>query len=108
LSNIQDIPDVLQKTLDGKKFLLFDSGVSNLDRFIIFSSENSLNILKDATIWQSDGTLKARPNDFYQFYTVFAHVFGTNLPLVYILLSGKNNRFVFQCSSKAKRVGLQS
>lgn len=86
---MQDIPEVLCKTLDNKRFLLYDSGVGSKERFIIFASENSLLLLKKLKVWQSDGTFHVCPRQFYQLYVIHGFVLGTTIPLVYVLMSSK-------------------
>jgi hypothetical protein len=87
-----DIPKTLQCTLSGKRFLLYDSGVLNEERIIIFASDKSIDYLKKSKVWLSDGTFKSCPSSFYQLYVIHGYLFGITIPLVYILMSNKTQR----------------
>ena len=53
------------KEIDGESFLLYDSGVEDVNRIIVFGTEWSINLLKDCKSWYMDGTFKICPEIFY-------------------------------------------
>lgn len=63
-----DIPDVCRKTIDGDKFLLYDSGVNDLNRLLIFGTYENLVHLENSKIRHADGTFKIIPTNFQQLY----------------------------------------
>ena len=84
------------QTLGGKRFLLYDSG-PELDRILMFGTEENKNILSYSTIWMADGTFKTVPSLCKQLYTIHGLVGGVYpfreghlLPYIYVLLPGKS------------------
>ena len=57
------------QTLDGKKFLMYDSG-PGLDRILMFATEENRNILSNSSIWMADGTFKTVPSLFGKLSTI--------------------------------------
>ena len=84
-----DIPEILRNTLNGKKFMQFDSGVCDPERFVIFYSEESYCFIKYAKIWLVDGTFKSCPSSFQQLYTIHGFLYGKCYPPVYVLSLSK-------------------
>jgi len=77
-------------TLSNHPFLLYDSGVDDANRIILFSTEQNLKILaSDQCHWFIDGTFKSSPQLFTQLLTVHAIKYDTVLPLVYALIPNK-------------------
>ena len=83
------------QTLDGKKFLMYDSG-PGLDRVLMFATEENRNILSNSSM--ADGTFKTAPSLFGQLYTIHGLAGGVYpfrdghlLPCIYVLLPGKNS-----------------
>ncbi|RNA19503.1 hypothetical protein BpHYR1_017343 [Brachionus plicatilis] len=69
-----NFPDFLTKCLcddDQEKFLLYDSGKDDPDRFFIFSTLNDLKLLENSHCF-ADGTFSIAPKLFYQVYTIHA------------------------------------
>ena len=64
------IPEKYKYTLKGHPFLLFDSGIGDINRLMIFGSPNMLSLLRDASNWFADGTFKVVPSQLYQMYTI--------------------------------------
>jgi hypothetical protein len=60
----EDIPVSLQYTLNGKKFLQFDSGITSINRFIIFFSSEFIPFIRETSVVIIDGTFKTSPNEF--------------------------------------------
>ncbi|CAF4499777.1 unnamed protein product, partial [Rotaria sp. Silwood2] len=83
------IPDELQITNCGDRFLLYDNQDAN-DRIIILSSDDDLDRLSNSDSWHCDGTFKIAPHLFHQLYTVHGRFCARTLPLVYCILSGKS------------------
>jgi hypothetical protein len=82
------IPEKLQKTLTGERFLLFDSG-KHEDRIIIFASAHSLNQLIIHRSWYMDGTFRSCPSLFGQVFTIHIIDKLISIQMVYALLPNK-------------------
>ena len=59
-------------------------------RFLIFATEDNLDLLENSSEWHADGTFKVSPLLFYQVYTIHAIFNGHTIPSVYLLLTSKN------------------
>ena len=59
-----EIPQKYKVTTKEEPFLLFDSGVGDSDRMIIFSTPTFFSLLKESKIWYADGTFKVVPDLF--------------------------------------------
>lgn len=86
------IPENYTLTLDNEQFLMHDSGKDDEDRFLIFSTQKNLQLLAQSKRWYSDGTFKTVPEVFFQLYTIHAEVYGTVVPLVYVLMPKKTEQ----------------
>jgi len=86
-----EIPNKFQITLNSEQFLLFDSGDNGNydDRILLFSTEKSLNVLRNSDHWFLDGTFSSCSNLFGQLYTIHAVYSGEIIPLMYVLLPDK-------------------
>ena len=72
-----------------ENFLLFDSGPpSGDDRFLIFSTERNLDLLRSSE-WLMDGTFDTAPPLFTQIYSIHGTHLGRTHPLVFALLPNK-------------------
>ena len=71
-------------------FLLYDSGVEDADRFLIFGTQKNFDILADYSNWFADGTFKIAPHLFYQLHTLHALHEHSVLPMLYIYLCRVN------------------
>ena len=80
------IPSELQLTLRGKNFLAYDSASDDREGFLIFSTEQNLDLLESTPQWHADGTVKYCPALFHQLYTVHVFLNGHTIPLAYMLL----------------------
>lgn len=76
-------------TLNNKPFLLYDSGSDDVNRILLFSTEENLKILSDQYHWFIDGTFKSSPQLFTQLLTIHAIKYDTVLPLVFALVPNK-------------------
>ena len=54
--DIPVLPNDFQRTDRGDRFLLFDSGVGDINRIIIFATDNSISLLAESSHWFMDGT----------------------------------------------------
>jgi len=72
------------------------------NRIILFSTQRSLNLLKDSGHWFSDGTFSSNPNLFYQFYTIHSVFYSDIIPLVYVLLPDKKEITYIKLSQALK------
>ena len=66
------ILETYRVTTKGESFLLFDSGVGDNSRIIIFATPKMFSILRDSQRWYADGTFNVVPQQFYQLYTLRA------------------------------------
>ena len=60
----EDVPMLVleyQMTGTSERFLLFDSGVGDLDILFIFATNNGINMLANSSQWFGGGTLKLCP-----------------------------------------------
>ena len=52
------IPEKFKITLKGQQFLLFDSGIGDVERFLVFGTRQMLTLLRDSNSWFADAHLK--------------------------------------------------
>ncbi|CAB4373838.1 unnamed protein product [Rhizophagus irregularis] len=93
-----NIPDFLQFTFNGDRFLVRDFAVGE-DRILLFTTQANIQHLSQAPFWMMDGTFKTVPVIFSQLYTIHAPVGGDNsrvLPLVYSLVTSKSVE-IYRC-----------
>ncbi|KAG0428328.1 hypothetical protein DMUE_5831, partial [Dictyocoela muelleri] len=62
----EDIPEFLKNNLRSERFLIFDSGLFDNDRILIFKSPIMNKLMLKSKVFVVDGTFKAVPEDFYQ------------------------------------------
>ncbi|CAF3940872.1 unnamed protein product [Rotaria sp. Silwood2] len=79
-------------TLTKKKeqFLQYDSENQDSNRFLIFATNQKLDLLQSSTDVYMDGIFKVVPELFYQLYSIHGSVQGSIIPLAYILMSRKS------------------
>lgn len=103
------LPDDFQRTERGDRFLLFDSGVGDVNRIIIFATDNAISLLAENPHWFMDGTFKVCPEIFFQVYTVHALLNNQTFPCVFALLPNKTeesyNRFLSEVLNAVRNVG---
>ncbi|CAF0950737.1 unnamed protein product [Rotaria sp. Silwood1] len=73
-----------------EQFLQYDSGNQDSDRFLIFATNQQLDLLQSCTDVYMDGTFKVVPELFYQLYSIHGSVQRNIIPLAYILMPRKN------------------
>ena len=64
------IPSELLLTLRGESFSAYDSGSDYRERFLIFSTEQNLDLLEHTPQGHADGTFKCCPALFYQLFKI--------------------------------------
>ena len=84
------ITDSFALTKKKEQFLQYDSGNQDSDRFLIFATNQQLDLLQSCTDVYMDGTFKVVPEHFYQLYSIHGSVQRNSIPLAYILMSRKN------------------
>ena len=71
--DIPVLPNNYQVTNRGDRFLLFDSGVGDVNLLIIFATNDAIPLFGTSPNWFMDGTFKVFPEIFFQIYTI--HVY---------------------------------
>ncbi|KAG0437009.1 hypothetical protein DMUE_3927 [Dictyocoela muelleri] len=85
----EDIPKILRFNLRNDNFLIFDSGIFDLDRIIIFQSPIMNEIMKKVSIFTIDGTFRSVLSQFIQLITVNGFMYARSFPVAFILSSSK-------------------
>ena len=85
-----DLPPVYRTTTNGDPFLVYDSGVGDKERILIFASQDALQFLADSEHWYADGTFKVCLEIFFQLYTIHGQCDGRIFPCVFSLLPNEN------------------
>ena len=97
------IPDEFQSTSTGDRFLLYDSGVGDPERMVLFCTDQCLSLLEQSDHWFADGTFSVSPTIFFQLYTIHSICHGKVVPCVYALLPNKTaatyDRLFYQLST---------
>ena len=69
---IPELPQEFQVTSTGEQFMLYDSGVGDQNRMLLFAGSNAVELLKQSRHWFADGTFKVSPTIFFPVYTMHA------------------------------------
>ena len=88
-AGIPDLPQEFQVTMNNERFLLFDSGVGDQNRIILFCTDRALDLLSRSNDWYADGTFRVCPEIFFQVYTIHARANERTIPCVFSLLPNK-------------------
>ena len=75
-----DIPEDYQQIKIGERehqFLLYDSGIGDSERILIFGTMDGIRTLEKSETWATDGMFKSCPEIFFQFLNV--HVVNKNM-----------------------------
>ena len=83
------VPPALKVTTTGVDFLLYDSGVDDHQRILIFGTHGMTDLMKDNRNWFIDGTFKVSPEIYYQLFTLHVLIGDTTIPCLYVLLPDK-------------------
>ena len=97
------VPPSLTITTRDEPFLQFDSG-SGDHRVLIFASPNQLDILSEAEEILIDGTFKVTPTIFTQLYTIHGVYRNGVFPLVFALLSDKQQQTYQKLINELRRL----
>ncbi|CAF3794187.1 unnamed protein product [Rotaria magnacalcarata] len=97
------VPTALTMTIRNDKFLQFDSGPGD-HRLIIFSSPEQLKILEETEEILIDGTFKVTPVIFTQLYTIHGVYRNCVFPLVFALLSDKQQQTYQRLINELRRL----
>ncbi len=68
---------------------MFDSGLDDDERILVFSTDECIQLLRDSNNWFADGTFKTTPLLFYQLYTIHVYTHERMIAAVYALLPNK-------------------
>ena len=82
-NNLREL--IIDKTLAGKTFLIYDSDLHDSERILIFSTLRNIELLSWSNTIFSDGTYKTVPNQFVQLFTIHGLVRNFVFPLVFCL-----------------------
>ena len=74
--DIPVLPGRYQVTQAGEQFMIFDRGVGDNERILIFVTQQGIHFLSNNSHWFMDGTFKLCPEIFYQIYTI--HTLNNN------------------------------
>ena len=85
-----DLPPVYRTTTNGDPFLVYDSGVGDKVRILIFASQDALQFLADSEHWYAVGTFRVCLEIFFQLYTIHGQSDGRIFPCVFSLLPNEN------------------
>mgnify|MGYP003623240631 FL=1 len=91
-TSLQDIviEDPYNKTLQGDLFLIYDPGIIDDNRILMFTTLNNIRFLAESDTLFSDGTFKTVPNQFLQLFTIHGIVQQFVFPFVFCLTAKKN------------------
>ena len=76
----------------------------NVQKYVIFATKFSLRVAAKSKQWYLDGTFKVTPSKYYQVYIWLAKYEETNLPCVYILMTGKSELLYNMAFSHVKNL----
>ena len=66
------IPDKYRITLKSELFLIYDSGIGDSNRMLIYSAPKMLSLLQESQSWYADDPFKVVLKQFFQLYTIHA------------------------------------
>lgn len=89
---IPELPPPYQQTSNGERFLLFDSGIGDENRIIIFATDQALQLMRNSEDWFCDGTFSVCPQIFFQLYTVHSRIGQKIFPCIFALLPNKTRQ----------------
>ena len=93
----------------GDRFLLFDCGVGDVNRLIIFATNDAIRLITTNPHWFIDGTFKVCPEIFFQIYTIHVLISHQIFPCVFALLPNKTdatyNRFLTEVLNAERNIG---
>jgi hypothetical protein len=105
-SDYSELPLNLRHTIQGDEFFSYDSGFGLNNRFVVFYSDFSVDVLRKANCWVVDGTFRMCPDNFYQLFTIHAYVGEKTVPSIYFLLDSKSEDIYSKIFSYLFQLGL--
>ena len=107
--DIPVLPNNYQVTNREDRFFLFDSGVGDVNRLIIFATHDAIRLLATKSNWFMDGTFKVCPEIFFKIYTIHVLINHQIFPCVFALLPNKTeityNRFLTEVLNAVRNIG---
>ena len=104
------VPEHLTQTVSGERFLLYEGPTSeeSLDKMIIFSSREQLDVMSGAEYWIADGTFDiVNQTLFYQLFVVTAVTStGITIPCLFSLLPNKSTNTYQKVFEEIKEKGV--
>ena len=88
-ANIPVIPNEFSVNCRGDQFLLYDSGVGDVNRILVFATDDALSLLRQSDHWFGDGTFSVSPLVFFQVYTIHSICEEKVVPCLFALLPNK-------------------
>ncbi|CAF1560987.1 unnamed protein product, partial [Rotaria sordida] len=79
------LPLILRQTDRGENFIFYED-----ESMVIFTCDKNLLVLNQCKHWFMDGTFSICPKNYYQLFTVHGMYSSQIIPLVYVLLIGKD------------------
>ena len=107
--DIPVLPNNYQVINRGVRFLLFDSGVGDVNRLMVFATNDAILLLAANPHWFMDGTFKVSPEIFFQICTTHVLINHQVFPCVFALLPNKTeatyNRFLTEVLNAVTNIG---
>lgn len=99
------LPTSYTLTSKEENFLLYDSGVTDDERMLVFGTGANLSLLQTTHHWYMDGTFKTVPGIFYQLYTIHCVIKEcTIVPTVFALLPNKKSSTYIKLFTELKKI----
>ena len=107
--DIPVLPNNYQVINRGVRFLLFDSGVGDVNRLMVFATNDAILLLATNPHWFMDSTFKVCPEVFFQICTTHVLINHQVFPCVFALLPNKTeatyNRFLTEVLNAVTNTG---
>ena len=107
--DIPVLPNNYQVINRGVRFLLFDSGVGDVNRLMVFATNDAILLLAANPHWFMDGTFKVSAEIFFQICTTHVLINHQVFPCVFALLPNKTeatyNRFLTEVLNAVTNIG---
>ena len=87
-----EIPSSYMTLPDGSSFLAYDSGITDQERILIFTSSTGLCNLSTCSVWACDATFKAAPNLWTPLFTIHVVIDGACFPRLFALLQTSKSK----------------
>ena len=70
--------------------MLFDSGIGDVERLMVFGTTQMLSLFRDSNSWFAHGTFKVVPSQFFQLYTLHCEKDGYIISCIYALMRSES------------------